>query len=139
LNIAFFLVPKRDVAYIKYESTMRQALEKMEYHRYTSVPLISEDGKYAGTLTEGDLLWKIKNTTGLTFQNTSKVMLSDIPLHRQQQPIHIDAEMEDIISKSMEQNFVPVVDDQDHFIGIIRRREIIDYCFRQMLNDELKL
>ncbi|MGE6755584.1 CBS domain-containing protein [Rossellomorea sp. NPDC071047] len=139
MNIAFFLVPKRDVAYIKYESTMRQALEKMEYHRYTSVPLISEDGKYAGTLTEGDLLWKIKNTPGLTFQNTSKVMLSDIPLHRQHQPIHIDAEMEDIISKSMEQNFVPVVDDQDHFIGIIRRREIIDYCFGQMLNDEPKL
>jgi CBS domain-containing protein len=47
--------------------------------------------------------------------------------------------MEDIVSKSMEQNFVPVVDDQDHFIGIIRRREIIDYCFRQMLNDEPKL
>jgi CBS domain-containing protein len=136
LNIAFFLVPKRDVAYIKYESTMRQALEKMEYHRYTSVPLVDQNGKYAGTLTEGDLLWKIKNTSGLTFQNTNKVMLSDIPLHRQIQPIHIDAEMEDILTKSMEQNFVPVVDDQDHFIGIIRRREIIAYCFGEMFNGE---
>lgn len=132
MNIAFFLVPKRDVAYIKYESTMRQALEKMEYHRYTSVPLVDQEGKYAGTLTEGDLLWKIKNTTGLTFENTNKVMLSDIPLHRQHEPIHIDAEMEDILSKSLEQNFVPVVDDQDHFIGIIRRREIIAYCFKHM-------
>ncbi|MCR8848235.1 CBS domain-containing protein [Rossellomorea sp. SC111] len=132
MNIAFFLVPKRDVAYIKYESTMRQALEKMEYHRYTSVPLVDQDGKYAGTLTEGDLLWKIKNTPGMTFENTNKVMVSDIPLHRQHKPIHIDAEMEDILSKSLEQNFVPVVDDQDHFIGIIRRREIIAYCFKHM-------
>ncbi len=132
MNIAFFLVPKRDVAYIKYESTMRQALEKMEYHRYSAVPLINDVGKYVGTLTEGDLLWKIKNTLGLSFQNTSKVMIPDIPLHRQNHPTHIDAEMEDIISKSMEQNFVPVVDDQDYFIGIIRRREIIEYCYKQV-------
>ncbi|TYR77044.1 CBS domain-containing protein [Rossellomorea vietnamensis] len=134
MNIAFFLVPKREVAFIKYESTMRQALEKMEYHRYTSVPLVDLNGKYAGTLTEGDLLWKIKNTPGLSFESTSKVMLSDIPLHKSNDPIHIDAEMEDIIAKSLEQNFVPVVDDQERFIGIIRRREIIEYCFKGMLN-----
>ncbi|MGM0847263.1 MAG: CBS domain-containing protein [Bacillota bacterium] len=134
MNIAFFLVPKREVSFIKYESTMRQALEKMEYHRYTSVPLVDVTGKYAGTLTEGDLLWKIKNTPGLSFESTSKVMLSDIPLHKSNDPIHIDAEMEDIIAKSLEQNFVPVVDDQERFIGIIRRREIIEYCFKGMLH-----
>ncbi|MGD6871860.1 CBS domain-containing protein [Sutcliffiella horikoshii] len=132
MNIAFFLVPKREVAYIKFESTMRQALEKMEYHRYTSVPLVDRTGRYAGSLTEGDLLWKIKNTPGLTFQNTSKVMISEIPLLRQYKPIHIDSEMEDIISKAMTQNFVPVVDDQEFFIGIIRRKDIIKYCSKQM-------
>ncbi|MBM7603073.1 CBS domain-containing protein [Metabacillus crassostreae] len=133
MNIAFFLIPKRDVAFVKYESTMRQALEKMEYHRYSSVPLINGDGQYVGTLTEGDLLWKIKNTHHLTFENTNKVWIKDVPLHIQNDPIHIDAEMEHIISKSMEQNFVPVVDDQNIFIGIIRRREIIEYCSTKLL------
>jgi CBS domain-containing protein len=133
LNIAFFLIPKKEVAYIRFESTMRQALEKMEYHRYSSVPLINERGEYVGTITEGDLLWKIKNTPGLSFENTKKVWLKDVPLHNQHDPIHIDEEMEGIILKSLEQNFVPVVDDQNVFIGIIRRREIIEYCAKRVI------
>ena len=112
---------------------MRQALEKMEFHRFSSVPLLNCNGQYVGTLTEGDLLWKIKNTPHLTFENTNKVWIKDVPLHIQNEPIHIDAEMEDIISKSMEQNFVPVIDDQNIFIGIIRRREIIEYCAKKLV------
>lgn len=40
--------------------------------------------------------------------------------------------MEDLIGKAMEQNFVPVVDDQEHFIGIITRRDIIGYYSDKM-------
>jgi len=132
LNIAFFLIPKNEVAYIKYESTMRQALEKMEYHRYTAVPLIDCDGRYVGTLTEGDLLWKIKNTPNFNFESTRKIWLNEVPLHQKNQAISINSEIEDIILKSIEQNFVPVVDDDNTFIGIIRRREIIDYCAKRI-------
>ncbi|WP_141432249.1 CBS domain-containing protein [Bacillus sp. 03113] len=132
MNVAFFLIPKNEVAYIKYESTMRQALEKMEYHKYSAVPIIDHEGKYIGTLTEGDLLWKIKNTPTLSFENTSKIWLREVPLHRKIEAISINAEMEDILAKAMEQNFVPVVDDKNIFIGIIRRREIIEYFTKKV-------
>ncbi len=39
MNIAFFLTPKNEVVYEKPSSTMRQALERMEYHRYTCCTL----------------------------------------------------------------------------------------------------
>ena len=61
MNILFFLTPKSEVAYISEEDTLRQALEKMEYHKYSAIPIISRTGRYIGTLTEGDLLWGIKN------------------------------------------------------------------------------
>jgi len=127
MNIAFFLVPKNEVVYLPVNCTMRQALEKMEYHRYTAVPLINEQGKYVGTITEGDLLWKMKNTPGLTFADTAKVMVKDIPLRIKNTTIGVNGEMEDIFSLAIMQNFVPVVDDSDIFIGIIRRREIMEY------------
>jgi len=127
MNIAFFLVPKREVIYMPKNSTMRQALEKMEYHRYTAVPLIDEQGKYAGTITEGDLLWKMKNTPGLTFIDTEQVMIKDIPLRMSNTTVRVNTEMEGLLSLAIVQNFVPVVDDSDIFIGIIRRREIIEY------------
>ncbi|MCM3597624.1 CBS domain-containing protein [Metabacillus idriensis] len=132
MNIAFFLIPKKEVVYLNIKATMRQALERMEYHRYSSVPLLDEEGKYVTTLTEGDLLWKLKNTPDLSFHNTEKIRLTEIEFHRKNEPIPIHAEMEQIISRAMEQNFVPVVDDQGIFIGIIRRREIIEYCANQL-------
>lgn len=127
MNIAFFLLPKSEVVYLSASATMRQALEKMEYHRYTAVPLIDDEGKYVGTITEGDLLWKMKNTPGLTFEGTKNILLRDIPQRMNNKPVHIDAEIEDLLCLALEQNFVPVLDDNGIFIGIIRRREIIEH------------
>lgn len=134
MNIAFFLVPKKDIVYLKENATMRQALERMEYHSYSAVPLINIDGKYVGTITEGDLLWKLKNTRGLTFENTQEIFLSEVEQHVQNLPVTVDAQMEDLISRAVEQNFVPVVDDQQIFIGIVRRRELIEYCAKQLFH-----
>ncbi|SHJ39809.1 CBS domain-containing protein [Propionispora hippei] len=132
MNIAFFLIPKNEVTYLPIHNSMRQALEKMEYHRYTAVPLIDECGKYAGTLTEGDLLWKLKNTPNLAFADTEKIKIRDIPRRMVNTPVRVDAQMEDLLSLVIVQNFVPVVDDSEIFIGIIRRREIIEYYANQL-------
>ena len=40
--------------------------------------------------------------------------------------------MEDLIQKSMNQNYVPVVDDQKKFIGIVTRKSIIEYCYEKL-------
>ncbi|MGI6711446.1 MAG: CBS domain-containing protein [Bacillota bacterium] len=127
MNIAFFLVPKEEIIYLSLDSTMRQALERMEYHRYSAVPIIDKEGKYVGTMTEGDMLWKLKNTPGLTFGQTEKVYLKEIPRRLKYEPVRINARMDDLLSLAITQNFVPVIDDLDTFIGIIRRREIIEY------------
>lgn len=128
INIAFFLIPKKEVVYLPLKCTMRQALEKMEHHHYKALPLIDEEGKYAGTLTEGDLLWTLKNTPGLTFEGSEKVYLKDISRKTINLPVQIGSKISDLLSLAVDQNFVPVVDDNNIFIGIIRRREIIEYC-----------
>ncbi|MBY7114881.1 CBS domain-containing protein [Bacillus sp. 17RED48] len=133
MNIAFFLTPKSELVYININSTMRQALEKLEHHRYTAIPLVNTEGEYAGTLTEGDLLWTLKNTASLSFNNTHQVVLSEVSLHRTNEPVSINAEIEDLLSRAMEQNFVPVVDDDGIFIGIVKRRDVIQYCAQGLL------
>ncbi|MFK7691782.1 CBS domain-containing protein [Paenibacillus sp. HJGM_3] len=137
MNIAFFLVPKQEVVCLTSTSTLRQALERMEYHRYTAVPILSEDGQYVGTLTEGDLLWFMKNNEGVTFDNANRVPLSEIPMRINNVPVHINANMDDLISKATTQNFVPVVDDMDRFIGIVRRSDIIEYCAGQIFKEKV--
>lgn len=125
------MIPKKEVVYLPLNCTMRQAIERMEFHRYTALPIIDGNGKYAGTLTEGDLLWKMKNTPGLTFANTEKIPITEIPRRIKNEPVRIDATIESLLNLAVTQNFVPVVDDHDTFIGIIRRREIILYFAQQ--------
>jgi CBS-domain-containing membrane protein len=128
MKVAFFLIPKNEVVCLNVKTTMRQALERMERHSHAAVPLIDEDGRYAGTITEGDLLWKLKNSPGLDLNGMEKILLKDIAIHAKNRPVQIDSRIVDLLSLASEQNFVPVVDDQGIFIGIVRRREIIEYC-----------
>lgn len=132
MNIAFFLTPKNEVIYEYLDATMRQVIERMEHHGYTAIPLIDKDGKYVGTLTEGDLLWKLKNTPDLNFKNTENVRIIDIPRKRKHKSVSINSNVESLISLATSQNFVPVVDDEGIFIGIIKRSDIINYCYSEM-------
>ena len=129
MNILFFLTPKSEVAYIYEDYTIRQALEKMEYHRYSSIPIINKEGKYVGTITEGDLLWTLKNDFFLDLRAIEDILITHVKRRKDNRPVFIDANIEDLISTAMNQNFVPVVDDKDTFIGIIKRRDIIEYCY----------
>lgn len=137
MNIAFFLTPKSELIYEMVDSTMRQVLERMEHHSYSAIPLIDSDGRYVGTLTEGDLLWKIKNTPGLSFRNTNKVVIRDIERRKKHEVVTINADIDNIITLARSQNFVPVVDDDGIFIGIITRGDIIDYCYHQISNNKM--
>lgn len=132
MNILFFLTPKSDVAYIYDDDSLRQTLEKMEYHRYTAIPIIDHDnGKYIGTITEGDLLWDIKERYDLMLKEAEDVPILAVKRKRDNLPVAADADIEDLINKVMNQNFVPVIDDSECFIGIITRKDVIQYLTRK--------
>ena len=115
MNILFFLTPKSDVAYISEDDTLRQALEKMEHHKYSAVPIVSRTGRYVGTLTEGDLLWGIKNQFNLDLKGAEKIPVTAIRRRCDNRPVKADADMEDLKS----------------FIGIITRKDIIKYFYQK--------
>ena len=136
-NILFFLKPKSEIAYIKVEDTLRQAIQKMEYHKYSSIPMLNKEGKYVGTITEGDLLWGIKNKYNLSLKEAEYISITEIDRKQDYLAVRADANMEDLMLRAMNQKFVPVIDDQENFIGIITRKDIISYCYNK-LNEQNK-
>ncbi len=132
MNILFFLKPKSEVAYVYDYCTLRQVLESMEYHKYASIPMLNKEGEYTGTITEGDLLWGIKRYTNLNLKEAENIFIQDFPRKADYEAVCVDSDMEDLIRKSMNQNFVPVVDDQKKFIGIVTRKSIIEYCYEKL-------
>ncbi len=129
MNILFFLTPKIEVAYLEDDYTLRQALEKMEYHRYSSIPILNKNGEYIGTITEGDLLWAIKNTGNLNIQASENIPVLNIKRKKDYKCVNINTNMDDLVDATLTQNFVPVIDDKNSFIGLVKRNSIIQYLY----------
>ena len=134
MNILFFLTPKSDVAYIYEDETLRQTVEKMEHRKFSCIPILNKEGKYTGTISEGDLLGgtKLRNSSSTDLKEMENVSIMAIPRRATYKPVHADADMEDLLDRAINQNYVPVVDDKGSFIGIITRKEIIKYCYKEM-------
>ena len=134
MNILIFLTPKSDVAYIFEDETLRQTVEKMEHRKFSCIPILNKEGKYTGTISEGDLLWGIKrlNINITDLKQMEDVSIMAIPRRATYKPVHADADMENLLDRAINQNYVPVIDDKGSFIGIITRKEIIKYCYKEM-------
>ena len=101
MNILFFLTPKSEVAYIPADESLRQAFEKLKYHGYSAVPTLTDDGKYAGTITEGDVLRAMESMCHWNISEAEK--------------------------------------DQEKFIGIVTRKDVIRFYhdeYRKLAKNE---
>lgn len=134
MQVAFFLTPKSETAYLLDSFTLRQALEKMEYHHYSAMPVLDADGRYLYALFLDDCLRIFKSNPRMSFGDTEKMALRDVERRTEMEAVNISATMTDLLEKTLEQNFIPVVDDQGIYIGLVRRRAIIEYC-RPLLLD----
>lgn len=128
MNILRFLTPKNQVVYLYDDFTLRQAMEKMEYHRYTAVPVINRQGEYVDILTEGDILWALKDRCAFDLRLAEQTPLKSVQRHSHKAPIGVNSNIEDLMSLAINQNFVPVIDDTKVFIGIVTRKDILQYC-----------
>lgn len=134
-NILFFLTPKAMVSYLYDDYTVRQALEKMEAAHYAALPILNRRGEYRGTLTEGDVLWAMKNMCNMDLRHAEARRITEISRRKEYVPVRVTASMHDLVERAAVQNFVPVVDDKDTFIGLITRKAIIQYCAQTLFSN----
>lgn len=135
-NILFFLTPKAMCSFVYDDYTVRQALEKMESAGYAALPILSKRGEYRGTLTEGDLLWALKNMCYMDMRQAEARRIMEITRRKDNIPVRVTTGMHDLIQRASSQNFVPVVDDKDTFIGIVTRSAIIKYCCESIYQED---
>ena len=137
MNVLFLLRAKNTLAYVYDDCTLRQGVEKMRIHGYTAIPVITREGAYAGTISEGDFLYTLLERDASPQQNSSNVealekrRIRDI-LRRDFNPaVRVDVHMEELLERVSNQNFVPVVDDRNSFIGIVTRKDVIEYFLQK--------
>jgi CBS domain-containing protein len=126
-NVLLFLKPKDDVSFFYDNLSVQDGLDYMKQHAFTSMPVINKSGEYVGSISEGDFLWHILVSDKPTTQTQlSKLIRKDyIPA------CTIDVSLEDLFQQSSKQNYVPIVDDRNIFIGIVTRQAILAYLMKE--------
>lgn len=126
MNILAFMSPKNVVVYLCEDNTVREAIEIMRAHRFTSIPVLSSDGHYVGTINEGDLLYTLDSVGR---DRVSEIKVSSIKRHRDYDAVNVNETMIVLLSRASNENFVPVIDDSNQFLGIVTRKKLLDYFF----------
>ena len=125
MNVISLLTPKAQVAYLFEDFTVRQGLEKMRARGYTAIPVLSREGYYVGTVSEGDFLWHILDWGDNSLRAKEKLPLRQVLRPGFNPAVRVDVAMEELLERSMRQSFIPVVDDRGAFVGIVTRQNII--------------
>lgn len=125
MNVIMLLKPKETIKYIYESNTLRQGIEKMRAHSYTAIPVISDDGAYVGTVSEGDFLYYILDMQNNNMKEQEKHFVKDIIRRDFNPAVNIDVTMDELLDRALKQNFVPVTDARGTFIGIVTRQDII--------------
>ncbi len=137
MNIAYLLIPKQNVAYLYDDFTLRQALEKMRSHGYAAIPVINRNNEYVGTVSEGNFLWylvddQLDKDKRIKLKDLEKISVSEILDKENNPPSRITSTVGDLLNHALNQNFIPVIDDRDIFIGIVTRADIIrSFCMNR--------
>ena len=130
VNLMRFIIPKSMVEYVTVDSTVRQGIEKMRYHRYVAIPVLDGEGKYVGTLRNDDVLKYLLEKGSFDQKDAERDGVVEIMDERTVSPVSHAASLDEVIEQVKEHNFVPVVDDRGCFIGIILRRDILNYILK---------
>lgn len=138
MNIMRFVIPKSLVEYVTVDNTIRQAFEKMRFHRYVAIPVIDGEGRYVGTLRNDDIFAYFLNKGSFDTHHAERDIVAEIIDKKYSLPVYHDASMEELIEKVSEHNFVAAVDDRGCFVGIILRRDILNFLFKNYSENKIK-
>ena len=135
MNILACLTPKSDVDYVMDDATLFKVLQTMENRNFSAIPIINKKGRYVGTITSGDILGCIKENFNLSVKDSAKFPVRNVQRTRDYKAISVHAVFEEILDYAVNQNFVPVVDDDENFIGILTRKEIMKWMREEYTRD----
>ncbi|MDD3307754.1 MAG: CBS domain-containing protein [Acetobacterium sp.] len=124
-NHLFYLLPKNETVFLTNTDSFTQAYNMFVITNYTALPVINKKGQYVGTICEGDLLRVLSLSLTHPEIDLDAFEIKDIEFKINLEVARINESYEHLVELAVKQNFIPLIDDQGIFIGILRRQELI--------------
>lgn len=127
------MIPAQDVAVLRTEHPLHHAMLMLS-NSFSKLPVLDEDNHVYGALTMKDIVQATVSTTGYDLERLNGLKVKDIHVD----PIGIvntNASMEELLRELQDSNFICVKDDNEQFVGIITRKEVmarVNRCFHTL-------
>ncbi len=133
MNILYCLTPKSEVDFIYDDASLNKAIQIFEKNNFFILPLINKKGRFIGTISTADILGCIKENFDLSIKASAEFPVRSVKRIKEYKAVNGGTtSMEEIVDVALDQNFIPVVDDDYNFIGIITRKTIMNWMYSKV-------
>ena len=117
-----FLTPADKLAVIIDSHNMDHAKLLLSHMSYSRVPVVTEDNRFVGTIGLNEIIqYQAENelTDEELYQDISLIAKRDVATVKE------NYELADVLRKLIDESFLPVLGENDAFLGIITRKSIL--------------
>ena len=80
---------------------------------------------YLGVVSERDFLYRLLDAGSVEAADANGHTVADLVSDTRFEAVTIDADMDTLFNRIIEQNFVPVIDSRGMFSGIVTRKDVL--------------
>ncbi|MEI5995583.1 cyclic-di-AMP-binding protein CbpB [Candidatus Enterococcus mansonii] len=119
-----FLIPAENVANVMCLNPLSHALLVLSQVKYSKIPVLDKGDRFVGLISLSDVVDKMFDITSVDFDKLKDFTVADV-MEVNVPVIGEKWELEDVLHLLVDAAFLPVVDDNQCFKGIITRKELL--------------
>ena len=119
-----FMIPADNVANVIDQHTLSTGLLILTQSNYTMIPVLSAESKLMGVISMSMIIKAVMTVDAIEMERLDELKVRDVMLR---QPVRVQAtcHLADVLNYLIDQNFVCVVDEDNRFLGIITRKNVL--------------
>ena len=119
-----FMIPADNVANVIDQHTLSTGLLILTQSNYTMIPVLSAESKLMGVISMSMIIKAVMTVDAIEMERLDELKVRDVMLS---QPVRVQSNchLADVLNYLIDQNFVCVVDEDNRFLGIITRKNVL--------------
>lgn len=119
-----FLVSDENVAYVMAEHPLNHALLVLTKVGYSKIPVLDKENRLVGLISLSAIVNQMFDVTEIDPDNLIGLKVGDV-MERDVVALKAPFDVEDILHLLVDHPFLPVIDEYQHFKGILTRKQLL--------------
>lgn len=119
-----FMIDGEKIASVMDTNPLSHALLVLSKVRYSKIPVVDKEDHFVGLIGLAEIVDEMFDLTRIDSENLNGKFVKDA-METGIPTLPLDFKLEDLLHLLVDHSFIPVVDEENHFLGIYTRREVL--------------